>query len=280
MKFKYLIDKNGRLFGKYDLFAPLIFLIIALLLAFLGRVALQKDHYVTVELFATAGEWWWENPSPPYWLTDPLLVGATEYDSTGKPIVEILDIKKIAYGDRKMVWMKARLQVSYSGNSKQYKFRRDPLEIGSLIYISPDNIKINSTVVWIEGEEDKRQIAEKEVHIKLYNVFPWYADKVQIGARMKSEAGEVLAEIMDKIVTEAEIMTTDSYGNTHARKNPLKRDLTLKLKIKTMISSNTEYFTYFQPVAIGSTLGIPLDGIHVSGDIIQISTSTSERSAQ
>src|SRR3989304_1995614 len=126
-----LLDKNGKLFGKYDIFIPLFVLIVLVLGFFIARVLLQKETYVTAELFASGGEWWWNNPAPPHWLTDPIQKGSIEYDPQGNVLVEVVDTQKFEAGDRKMLWMKVRLLVTPMKGSRQYRFRREPLQVGS-----------------------------------------------------------------------------------------------------------------------------------------------------
>lgn len=270
MKKKVFIDGKGRLFGKYDLFVPL-FVIIILTLGFLvARVLLQKDTYITAELFASGGEWWWENTEPPYWLVDPIKEGAIEYDTQGKPLVEVLETKKFEVGDRKMLWMKVRLKVTPSEQSGQYRFRREPLQIGSLIYVSPNNVRIASNVLSIEGVVEPKEELEKTITLKAYDQFPWFVDSISAGDKMYDSKGNVLAEVLDKKVVDAEVMISDDRGNVYARRNPLKRDMTLTMKIKITRTDGVDYFSFFQPIKVGYYILFPMENANVEGLISEI----------
>jgi len=274
------IDKQGKLFGRLDIFVPIFFIILLSLVFFVGRVILQKDTYITAELFASGGEWWWDNPAPPHWLTDPIQKGSTEYDPAGNILVEVLDTQKFEAGARKMMWMKVRLKVTPIKNSKQYRFRREPLQIGSLIYVAPNNVRIASNVMWIEGTSEERVWSEKTIILEEYNVFPWLADSVHVGDTMKTDDGAVLAEVIDKQVriAKAGIVEWDHTSDfkpgianrLNAIPNTDRRDITLKFKLRTSVVSGRHYFSYFQPIKVGFYLWIPLDAANISGNIIAV----------
>lgn len=265
-----LIDNEGRLFGKYDIFLPL-FIVIAITLAFfIGRVLLQKDSYLTVELFASGGEWWWNNPEPPYWLTDPVQEGAIEYDPQGGKLVEILDTRKFEVGDRKMLWIKAKVKVTPAPRAKQFRFRREPLNIGSLIYIMPNNVKIFANVMYIEGIGEPKQEGERTITLKEYDLFPWVTAAVNVGDQMRDDDGQILAEVIEKKTEPAETVTGDYLGNLHMTTNPAREDMTLKIRVKTIVSKGRDYFSYFQPLKVGFYVWIPFEKSNISGNIIAV----------
>ncbi len=265
-----LLDDNGRLFGKYDLFIPLFIITIITLAFLIGKVLLQKDEYITAELFASGGEWWWDNPNPPYWLADPIVAGAIELDAQGSKLVEVLETRKFEVGERKMLWMKVRLKVSASKKSAQYRFRREPLQVGSVIYVAPNNVRINCNIMSIEGMEDNSEELYREVTLEAYDLYPWFTDKVKIGDKMLDNKGEILAEILDKSVKNNQMISTDYNGAVHVVSNPLKRDITLKLKMKVLRRDSLDYFSYFQPVKHGFFIMIPFETLNLEGYIKNI----------
>lgn len=263
-----LLDDSGRLFGKFDLFIPLFVLVIITLVVMILRVLLQKETYVTVELFASGGEWWWNNPSPPYWLADPIKRGAIEYDTQGNVLVEVLDVRKFEEANRKSLWMKVKLRVTPDKKSGQFRFRRENLQVGSVIYIAPRNVKVACNVLRIEGMEDDRQEVTKIVTISNFGISPWYAENVKIGDVMRDSDGKTLAEIIDKKVSLADMTTADFRGNTYARKDPLKRDVEIKVRLRLTRSEGIDYFSYFLPIKKNFFISIPFETMNVEGTII------------
>lgn len=266
-----LLDDSGKLFGKYDLFIPLFILVVLALVIMVARVLLQKDEYVTVELFASGGEWWWNNPSPPYWLVDPIKKGAVERDPQGDVLVEVLETRKFEAADRKLLWMKVKLKVSPDKKSNQFRFRREMLQVGSVIYVSPGNVKIVCNVLRIEGMEDNRKEVTKLVTIRSLNVLPWYTDNIKIGDAMYDSDGKVVAEVVKKTVTLANMTTVDDRGQTHASKDPLYRDVDITMRLKLTQSEGLDYFSYFLPLKKNYFIAIPLEVMNVEGTIIDFS---------
>ncbi len=265
-KFVFL-DDSGKLFGKFDLFIPLFALVILTLVVMIMRVLLQKETYVTVELFASGGEWWWNNPSPPYWLADPIKKGTIEYDPQGNVLVEVLEARKFEEANRKNLWVKVKLRVTPDKKSSQFRFRRENLQVGSVIYIAPNNVKVVCNVLRIEGMEDDRQDVTKLVTVENFGVSPWYADNVKIGDVMRDSDGRVLAEILHKEVSTAGMTTTDYLGNTHARRDPLKRDVVMKIRLKLTRSDGIDYFSYFIPIKKNFFITIPFETMNIEGNI-------------
>lgn len=280
---KPFIDANGKIFGRYDLFVPLFLVILLALGVFVARLALQKDTYITAELFASGGEWWWNNPAPPHWLTDPIQKGSKEYDPSGNVLVEVLDTQKFEAGDRKMLWMKVKLKVTAIKNSQQYRFRREPLQVGSLIYVAPNNVRIASNVMWIEGTEEERVWSDQIITLEEYNIFPWLADAVNVGDTMKTDDGTVLAEVMEKNVriAGAGIVEWDrpneyklgAGSRLNVIPNTDRRDITLKLRLHTSVVKGRHFFSYFQPIKVGFYIWVPLENANISGNIINVESS-------
>jgi hypothetical protein len=264
------LDGEGKLFGKWDLFKPLFAVVILILAILIVRVLLQKDTYITAELFASGGEWWWDNPDPPYWLTDPIQAGAVEYDPQGNVLVEVLEVRKFEAGDRKRLWMKVRLKVTPTGKSQQYRFRREPLQIGRVIRISPNNIYVNASVAYIEGIGGLGEPIERLLTLKSYDIYPWHEEQIVVGNKMVDSNGVVLAEIVGKETRLAETITTDDQGRIHLARNPLRRDVDVKIKVKGKRLEGIDYFADFQPLKVGFYVFFPFDTVNVDGAIAQV----------
>lgn len=266
-KFVFL-DDSGKLFGKYDLFIPLFILVVLTLGIMVLRVLLQKEQYITVELFASGGEWWWDNPSPPYWLADQIKRGAVERDPQGSVLVEVIEARKFEEANRKLLWMKVKLRVTPDNKSNQFRFRRENLQVGSVIYIAPNNVKVVCNVLRIEGMEDSRQEATKVVTISAFAVSPWYADNIKVGDVMRDSDGKILAEVIEKKVSYSEITTVDDRGDTHVRKDMLRRDVDMKIRMQVTRAEGIDYFSYFLPLKKNFYLAVPFETMNVEGTVI------------
>lgn len=265
-----ILDKNDRLFGRWDIFKPLFAVVVITLAVLTLRVLLQKDTYVVAELWASGGEWWWNNPDPPYWLADPIQVGAIELDPQGNKLVEVLEVRKFEVGDRKRLWMKVRLKVTPSGRSKQYRFRREPLQIGSVIQVSPSNIHVNANVIAIEGVGKLGEMVERLVTLRLYGIMPWHAEAMTVGSKMADSNNNVLAEIIESQVSVAQEFVSDDRGIGHVTTNPLRSDAVIKIKVKAQQFEGIDYFAEFQPLKVGFFIFFPFEKVNVEGAITEI----------
>lgn len=269
-KKKVIIDKDGKLFGKWDLFKPLFFVIFATLAILIGRVLLQEDTYIEVELFASGGEWWWSNPDPPYWLADPIQAGAIEYDPQGNALVEVLDVRTFEIGQRKRLWIRAKLKVTPSSKSDQYRFRREPLQIGKVIQINPSNINVNANVVAIEGVGKVGEEVERIVTLRLYEIMPWRAEAMKVGSQMVDNKGKVLAEIVESDISVARVWANDDRGIGRVTTNELRSDAVIKVKVRAVRHEGIDYFAEFQPLKVGFFIFFPFEKVNVEGAITEI----------
>ncbi len=244
----------------------------------------QKKTYVTADLFISGGEWWWITADPPYWLSNPVIQGASEYDLSGRKVVEVLQVEKFDQQARKTMLIRAKLLVTKNLRTKKLRFKQIPLEIGSTIVISPGNIGMYANVVGIEGIQDLSPQEEKIITTCWYNVFPWQADAIHVGDVMKDGSGNEVAQVLYKAVSIAEktIVTENNqfiYGTPTkqvgqlilSRSDPLRRDVTLELKIKVRKIENQSYFGVVQNVKIGELLFLSLPEIFINPTIISLS---------
>lgn len=265
-----IISQDGKLFGKWDLFKPLFLVIFVTLTFLVGKVLLQEDTYIEAELFASGGEWWWNNPDPPYWLADPIQAGAVEYDPQGNVLVEVLDVRTFEFGERKRLWMKVRLKVTPSGRSNQYRFRREPLQIGKVIQVSPSNINVNANVISIAGVGNLGEDVERIITLRLYEIMPWHAEAMKVGSKMIDNKGQVLAEIIESDVSVAKVWVNDDRGIGRITTNELRSDVVLKIKVKASRYEGIDYFAEFQPLKVGFFILFPFDNVNVAGAITEI----------
>jgi hypothetical protein len=253
-----------------------IILIITICAAVFVKSIFIKDTYVTAELLVSGGEWWWDTTHPPYWLGDPIVIGAAEYTLQGKKQIEIVDVQKFNEGNKKTIYLKAKMLVTENKWTKKYRYKQTPFEIGATVLLSPSNTQLYANVIGIEGVSPDRKRMKRNVTLRWYNVFPWQADAISIGDQMKSSDGFVWATILSKDVISAqriilnanpiqpvsnvELITTD----------PFKRDVTMTAEIQTTLATNSEVFAYYMPVKIGDIIIVNLSRIIINPFIIDI----------
>jgi len=254
------------------IFLTLIFIV--LIIGVFIKTVFVKDEYIMVEFLVSGGEWWWDTAHPPYWLGDPIVPGAAEYTIQGKKLVDVIDVEKFNEGNRKTIYMKAKLLATKNPWTDKYRFKQTPLEIGATILVAPNHIQLYANVIGIEGVTKKREIQKRTVKLALYNVYPWMADAISVGDQMVSSSGEVFATILNKQVLYAEKtiiedgLSKDAYSLLGVSNKPtyqqtylyinkadyFKRDIIMTAEIETTKTSNSEFFAYYLPVKVGDVL--------------------------
>lgn len=257
-----ILDSKGRIFGKVNIIDFLIVLLIVLLVAVGGQLFLRKEEWITVGVYGGPGNWWWVTPPPPYWLTQAINVGDKEYGSWGKAIAEILEIRVYpsAGQNREIISasdmdfsLKVRLQVRRDKTGR-IQFKRNPVQIGMPITLSTGKVMITGNVTWIEGQEEP-EITEKIIEVKGYRRFPWEGEAIKIGDKM-TDGNEVIAEVLDKGAELAEMVVTTDVGNVLLRREPTRRDITVKFKIKGVEKNGEFIFREEQIVKPGKRIFI------------------------
>ena len=243
----------------------------------------QRKTYVTADLFISGGEWWWITADPPYWLSNPVLKGAAEYDIKGQKLVEVLSVEKFDQPIRKTMMVRARLLVTKNLRTKKYRFKQTPLEVGATIAISPGNIEMFANVMGIEGVQGLSPQQTKTITVRWYNVFPWQADAIHVGDVMKDGANNEVARILKKdvAISEKTIVTENTqavYGISSKqagqlvilRSDPLRRDVTMVMEIMTSRTDDQYYFGVVQRVKVGEMLYVSLPDIFINPTIISL----------
>lgn len=266
------VTKSKRLFKKIGVFELLIGFLILLVLVFIMIQARSKKEWIKAEIKISSSAWWQAYfTSPPFWLGESVKIGDSEFDSGGKKIAEVLDVKiyelslinEFEATTRKDFYLTLNLQVDRSKRTGKIKFKNQPLEIGSSIELHLTNTYIPGLIVNIEGVDEEKEMAELVVEGIWLNVFPWSAEAIPIGGEMKDGMDNVVAKILDKQIYLSDIFVTTDDGRVLLRKDPLKRDVVIKAKILVKKQGENFYFREDQKVKIGENLFFHFPGVDV-----------------
>lgn len=270
--FKFFKKTNApRFITRFDIFILILLVSLFLTAVIAVKYVFQKEQYVTVELLATGGEWWWGVPPPYYWNFPDLGQGAIEYDVFRKPLVEIIETKQYGHDIRKFAWIKARLKVTKNTRTGALTFRQFPLQVGKTVTISPNNIMVIANVVSIEGYEPFFNQKERIITAKLLEKRDWIANSIVVGDVMLDNNGEVIAEILEKTDEPAETITVNWLGEPLLKRDPLYRDITLKIRLKVLQSKDGfEYFNFYQLIQPGTGVNIQLSRATIEPHILTV----------
>lgn len=245
-----------------------ILAIIFSLLIFGMKYFLKKEEWVKVTIKVVPEKWFWGDQPPPNWYALSVNKGDKEFNSMGKPIAEIIGVKRLdTGGTAKVLYIKARLRAVYQQRKQSYFFKDQPLELNSPVELNLNKVNVSGIVTQINDSPPLELEKYLKVKIVLYERYPWYADKIKEGDKYTS-GGEVLAEVIKKevdlsqktVVILGELKRFGKDVILPVAKDPLKRDITLTLKIKVRKEGEKDWvFRTDQLVKVGNKLNIPLD---------------------
>ena len=257
-------QKIGRLRKKIGVFEILIGFLILIGLGWVMLKTRSKENWVKAEVrvVSTSTGWTYAGNAPPYWVGESFRDEDQEFDSSGKLIAEVLNVKKLELGgESKDVYLTCNLRVSKNRKTGKLEFKHKPLEIGGSVQLHLSNSYVYGLVTFVEGLKDERKEKELIIEAIWMNAFPCQAEAIPIGGKIENEPGEVIAEILDKKIELAEIAVTTDRGEVLARKNPTKRDVTLKIKMKVKEQGGVWYFYEHKKVKVGEGISLYLPGI-------------------
>lgn len=240
-------------------------------------LALATGLIITLVLFFQRKVEWLEvefrSARAPYWAAGKISVGDCELDGLGRKVAEVLSVRQFEGGKS---WetdlrLKLRLRGVWDRKKKQYLFRSKPLGIGSYLTLNLSQVLIEGYVTNIEGTPDTRFWEDKIVEARLVTlsevfpetigVFPWEAEAVKVGDQMKDAQGEIVAEVLEKIVKPAKRIVTSQNGKIFVQSDPVKKDVILKIKLKTTKKGEINYFLEDTKVKIGERFSLHLPAI-------------------
>lgn len=278
---KRKIKAISKFLRRLTVFDWLVVFVILLGLIFLALFIFKEERWIKVEVRVAPGEWWWGSEKPPYWLTDMIKKGDEQYDSLGRKTAEILDIKSYEWGgERKIVYLTLNLRAEVDKRRKKLKFNHQPLEIGGPIDLELERVGVQGLVTFIEGVPDTRVWEEKivearvthwsEIFPETLGMFPWRAEAIKIGDEMKDTQGRVVAEVLDKKVKPAEKIVVTEGGGVFIRQDPIKKDVILTIKLKTVKQEGVNYYLDNLKVKVGTTVLLALPEIDIWPEITKI----------
>lgn len=277
IKFKPVLTHLRRL----SVFDWLAVLAISSTVVFLALFILKEERWVKVEVKIAPKEWWRDNQRPPYWLSSVPRKGDKQYDIFGRKVAEVLDVRNYeGVGGRNSTYLYLNLKVEIDKRKRQYKFNHLPAEVGSQIDLQLGGAEMPGLVTHIEGMPDTRTWEEKTVEARLVDnngvfpetlgVQPWVADEVKSGDKMKDTQGRVIAEVLEKRVSQAEKIITTADGRVFVSQDPIKKDVTLVLRLMTYKAGGVNYFLDDIKVKVNQGLFLSLPSI----DLFPIITKT------
>lgn len=249
----------------------------------IGFFFLRKWEWVEAEIkVAPESYFWLEGVNSPHWLANKINVGDYELDGLGRKMAEVLDTRIYESGGvgERTVHLKIKFRVIRDWRKKEYLFKSRPLQIGSPVELRLSRVFLTGLVTYIEGVPDTRVWEEKiiearalmldEIFPETTGLMPWVVEAVEIGDKMYDRQERIIAEILDKKVRPAEKIVQTSSGRVLIQTDPIKKDLFLKIRLKTVKEDGINYYLDDIEVKVDRTVPLHLSNIDINPVITKI----------
>lgn len=203
----------------------------------------------------------------PLEVAKSIKVGDTMKSYSGKEKARITGFTTSpAQGPSKNMLLQVAIETRAIGNDLY--FFDQIIKVGSPLHIIIDEVDLQGTITGINPSAKK--VVEKTVKVKLQSVAPWFADNIHVGDKEINSEKRVMAEIIDKEVTPAEMVVVTQGGDVYKRENPINKDVLLTIKIWGEKVDNDILF-HNNEVKINGVLYLETGNMDLEGKIIEVS---------
>lgn len=266
-----------------NFFDALIITAVVLSTAILAFFFLRRSRHMEVIIKVTDKNVLYLYGNPPTWFSEYFREGMIAKDGLGRKTAEIKRVYRYNTApNKKAVYLTLDLKVDYSLASGKFSYEGKPLVIGAPIKVEFQDLLVEGLVTYVEGVVDEKRTREVLVETQIMRdseVFPetngvpaYIAEALDVGDVVKDSLGNILITIVDKKVEPAKKIVSDSTGNLFIRRDPLKKDIFLTLKLRVTEINNkisgSEYYLFDNVrVSVGQKIPLHLRNISIYQDM-------------
>lgn len=255
MNTKLLLKKYSKI--NVAVISILFLLSFALLYFFYYRQRNQGEVYVKVSISRSTGPQTTPQTWVPYWIDQAINIGDQEINPLGGLNAQVLD-KESYEGSSYSKYVYLLLKVkAIRDRSGIYLFKNKPLSVGGLIDLKLNRAQIQGAITFVDSKVPSTNFQKIMVTIQGKEIDPWVADAVKIGSTIVDNKEQVLAKVVDKKVTLAQVRVDTSFGQSAVSYNKLKRDLEVNLELLVKKIDDNYYFSELQKIKVDENLFLP-----------------------
>lgn len=192
----------------------------------------------------------------PYWITNSIEIGDREVNPLGVVSSEVID-KEIFDGPAsgQYVYLTLKTTVNRDRNGI-YLYKNKPLLTGGEMELKLTKTETVGQVLYINRDLPKYEPKKFIITVKGRELEPWVAESLKVGSIIMNRKGEVIAKLLDKKVTNAEVRT-DWAGVTRISYDNRKRDLEATVEITAQKIADNYYFAVGYKVKTNEWIYLP-----------------------
>ncbi len=242
-----------------------------LVIGFIGVLGLafffffyRKPENITIRVKVTEQEPLYQQTNPKNWYASQFVTGDGEYDNLGRKSAEIIGVEQFSTDSKtKAVYVDLRIRGVYDSRSKQYSARGKTLSFGTPMRFSLAKVTFSGFVTEFPGSETEpgMKIGTATVIALDRYVEPALAQAIKKGDQISNSNQILLAEITDIVVGSAQKVTQNAAGDLLLRLDPLYKDVTFTVSVRTKTIRGETLIFDNVPLKIGETLPLNFPNI-------------------
>ena len=192
----------------------------------------------------------------PYWVADAINVGDKDLGVFGQINAEVIDKESYeggGQGKHVVLIMKVNTTKDRSG---QYLFKNKPLALNWWLETRLGSTSYGVTVIYLDKNPPHFEKKLLRVVVRRKNDEIFYADNIKVGNEMKNNKGEIMAKLIDKKVTPAEVRSETAGGQAVVSYDQSRRDMELTVDLLAKKINETFYFAEIKKIKLGETINL------------------------
>jgi len=243
----------------------------------------RKAEYVNIRVKVTDQDVLYAKTQPETWYANRFEVGDVERDTLGRVISEIVGVERFNVTSRlKAVYLDLKVRATYDTRTKLYSARGKPLIFGTPVRFNFSTITFDGIVTEFPKSEYQKNLRVENMKVVVLQrwirpdgvtgvtVEPTTIQSIKKGDKIYNSSGEVLAEVLEVKIRQAERTVETDKGELLLRYDPIYKDGIYTLNIRARVFNDEPFVFDNIPVKLGEVLPLNFPDVSLFPVIVEI----------
>lgn len=243
----------------------------------------RKAEYVNIRVKVTDQDVLYAKTQPETWYANRFEVGDVERDTLGRVISEIVGVERFNVTSRlKAVYLDLKVRATYDTRTKLYSARGKPLIFGTPVRFNFSTITFDGIVTEFPKSEYQKNLRVENMKVVVLQrwirtdgvtgvtVEPTTIQSIKKGDKIYNSRGEVLAEVLEVKIRQAERTVETDKGELLLRYDPIYKDGIYTLNIRARVFNDEPFVFDNIPVKLGEVLPLNFPDVSLFPVIVEI----------
>lgn len=206
----------------------------------------------------------------PYYIGEAIKIGDKEINPLGgvsMVVVEKETYESLTYGQNIYLLLQVKATKDRSGT---LLFKNKPLSAGNTIDLRLTGASVQALVTYVGDTPPNYSTYTITLKLKGRELEPGITENLEVGDTLKDDKDRVIAKVIDKKVTPAEIRVNTLGGQAVLFYDQRKRDLETTVEVVAKKISDIYYFAQVQKLKPNEFLFLPLNQVTLNYQITDI----------